>query len=244
MPEIVDAPLAPAPEKASLLEDFIDIFFAPSKVFARRANSGFWLVTIIVTVLIGGLFIVNSGVMEGIMNAEFNRSMAAAMEKNPGLTPEQVGVGRGMMETVGKIAIFIMMPIIVLLLGLAIWAVGRLFGAVFGYTAACMIAAYAYIPRVLESVLVAVQGLVVDTAALTGRYDLSLGVGRFIDPDTMSMGMMGLIGRIDVFTIWVTILIAIGISVVGKIPRSTAMLAGAVIWVIGALPAVWSLVMG
>lgn len=244
MANTVDAPVAPAPEKASLFEDFIDIFVSPSKVFARRATSGFFLVMVIVTVLIGVLYFANQGPMQGIMDAEFDRQVATIMAKNPSLTGEQVQGMRGMMEMSTKFGVVVIIPIIVLLLGLAIWLLGKLFGAKFGYSAGAMIAAYAYTPRILESVLIAVQGLVLDTAAMRGRYQISLGVGRFLDPDTTSMGLLGVLGRIDLFTIWITILIGIGISVVGRIPRSQAMLAAALVWVLGALPAVWQLATG
>ncbi len=240
----VDAPIAPAQEKASLFEDFIDIFFTPSKVYARRANSGFWAVTLIVTVLIGGIFLANTGAMEGIMNAEYQRATAKMMEQNPNMTAEQLEAGRGVAATIGKVVIFVIMPIIVLVVGLITWLVGKMFGAALSYTAAAMIVAYAYIPKVLEAILVAVQGLVIDTSTMRGRFDLSLGVGRFLDADTTAPGLLALVGRIDVFTIWVTILIGIGIAVVGKLPRSQAMIAAAVIWVVGALPAVWQLVRG
>jgi hypothetical protein len=39
-----------------------------------------------------------------------------------------------------------------------------------------------------------------------------------------------------VFTIWVTILLAIGLAVVGRIPRSRAAIAGVLVWVLGAIP--------
>ena len=44
------------PEKASLWEDFIEIFFAPSAVFARRRDGRFWLALIVYTLLIGAFF--------------------------------------------------------------------------------------------------------------------------------------------------------------------------------------------
>lgn len=244
MANTVDAPIAPAQEKASLFEDFIDIFFTPSKVYARRANSGFWAVTLIVTVLVGGILLASSGAMEGIIDAEYERATAKMMEQNQNMTAEQIEAGRGVAATIGKVVIFVMMPIVVLVVGLITWLVGKMFGAALSYTAAAMIVAYAYIPQVLASILVAVQGLVIDTSTMRGRFDLSLGVGRFLDADTTSPGLLALVGRIDLFTIWVTILIGIGIAVVGKLPRSQAMLAAAVIWVVGALPAVWQLVMG
>jgi ABC-type transport system involved in cytochrome c biogenesis permease component len=45
-----------------------------------------------------------------------------------------------------------------------------------------------------------------------------------------------LLGRVDVFTIWVTVLLAIGLSVTGRIPRSRAAIAAVIVWICGALP--------
>ena len=44
---------ATPPKPAAWWEDFIDIFYAPSQVFARRANSGFFLPMVVVTLLVG-----------------------------------------------------------------------------------------------------------------------------------------------------------------------------------------------
>src|ERR1700681_1798152 len=75
-------------ERAAVWEDFIDIFYAPSLVFARRARGSFWIPFFVVTLLIGALFYVNSGVLQPVMEGEFNRGMAVAMRSNPRLTPE------------------------------------------------------------------------------------------------------------------------------------------------------------
>lgn len=244
MAPTVDAPVAPTPEKTSLLEDFIDIYVTPSKVFERRATSGFFLVLLIVTVLIGVIVVATRGPMQGIVDAEVERQVAMVVQQNPSLTGEQAQGMRGVMEMSITYGVIVFIPIIILLLGLTIWLVGKLFGARFSFTAGAMIAAYAYTPRILESVLVAVQGLLLDTATMRGRFQLSFGVGRFLDPDTTSMGLLGILGRVDLITIWITILVGIGISVVGKVPRSQGMLAAALIWVLGALPAVWQLATG
>ena len=52
---IGDVPVAAQPN-ASRWEDFIDIFYAPSSVFARRAASGFLLPMVVITVLSGALY--------------------------------------------------------------------------------------------------------------------------------------------------------------------------------------------
>jgi hypothetical protein len=76
-----------------------------------------------------------------------------------------------------------------------------------------------------------------DPASLNGQYRVSLSAARFLDPDVASPVLVGLLSRIDLFTIWVTVLIAIGLAVTGKISRAKAAIAAAVIWLLGALPA-------
>jgi hypothetical protein len=235
------APVAPTPPKAALAEDFVDIFFSPREVFARRANSGFVLVMIIVTLLLGGLFLVNRGTMESIMDAEFARGMAEAMKANPSMTQEQMDAGKKFAGYTMSIGAFVFIPIVMLLTGLGAWLTTRLLGAKISYAAATMIATYAYLPRVLESLGISLQGMLLDTSAMRGRFQLSLGVGRFLDPE-MSPGLLGLVGRLDVFTLWVTVLIAVGIAVVAKLPREKAIAAGALVWVWGALPSLWTLI--
>ncbi len=238
MPE--DAPAAPAPEKAALAEDFVDIFFSPSAVFARRANSGFFLVMCILTLLLGGLFLANRGVMEGIMDAEFARQMAETAKQNPGMTEEQLAMGKKFAGVAASFGGFIRVPLGILFVGLGAWLTGKLLEAKFSYTAATTIAAYSFMPRIIEAFGVTAQGFLLDTDALTGRFQLSLGVGRFLDPE-MSSGLLGLLGRVDVFTLWVTVLLAIGISVVGKLPREKAIVAGVMMWTFGALPSLFTL---
>jgi len=102
--------------------------------------------------------------------------------------------------------------------------------------AALIVATFSYVPRVVEGIVNRVQGLIVDPSSLDSRYSLSLGIGRFLNPDTTSPLLLGFVGRIDVFTIWITVLIAIGLAVTGKISRGRAAMAAAIVWVIGALP--------
>ena len=65
---------------------------------------------------------------------------------------------------------------------------------------------------------------------------MSLGVGRFFDPDTASPILLAIVGRLDVVTIWVTVLLAIGLAVTGRISRGKAAIAGVIMWIVGALP--------
>ena len=228
----------PPAKPASRWEDFIDIFYAPSEVFARRANSGFGIPMLVVTLLVGIIFIANSGVMQPIMDAEFNRGMAAAAKGNPSMTPEQMASGRAIGEKIAKVGAFIIMPLTIFFVGLFLWVAGKFVDAKQTLAQALMVTSYAYVPKIVEAVLGGVQAMLVDPASMTGRYSLSLGVGRFFDPDVASPVLLAFVGRIDVFTIWVTVLLAIGLSVTGKIPRRSAAIAAVIVWCAGAVAGV------
>ena len=123
-----------------------------------------------------------------------------------------------------------------LFIGFVLWVVGKFFDAKQTLNAAMVVATFSYVPRIVEGVVARVQGMFVDPDSLDNRFSLSLGIGRFLDADTRSPVVLGLLGRIDLFTIWVTVLLVIGLAVTGKISRGKAAIAGVVIWLAGALP--------
>jgi hypothetical protein len=237
---VPNAAASPAPETASVWEDFLDILYAPSAVFARREHGSFWIPMLVVTVFLGTLFLVNGRVWDSVMAAESQRAMAA-MAQNRDITPEmmaQIEQMQGATRTFSKVMMFLTIPFIVFFVGVLTWLVGKMFGAQQTFHAALVVGAYAYVPKVIDGLLAALQGLFLDPSQFDGKFRVTLGPGRFLDPDTASPMLVELLGRLDVFTIWVTVLIAIGLAVTGRISRGRAAMAAAVIWLIGALPGV------
>jgi hypothetical protein len=76
-----------------------------------------------------------------------------------------------------------------------------------------------------------------DPAKLTGQMSISLSPARFMDPDASNPLLFQLMGRLDLITIWVTILLAIGLYVTGKVSKERAAVFGILIWIVGSLPA-------
>jgi hypothetical protein len=233
------APAPAQPEKANLFEDFVDIFGSPATVFARRATSSPMMPFLIVCVLLIGMFVVNKNLMAPIMDAEMQKGFEAAMKANPNLTPEMMERMKGTTQTFAVVGAAVFVPISVLVLGLVTWAVGRAFGGTLSYGSAVLIASFAWIPRVVEAVLNSVQGLVLDVSKMTSHYQLTLSAARFLDPSTASPMVLGLLGRVDLITIWVTVLVSIGLVAAGKMPKEKVIVAGIVMWVVGAIPALY-----
>src|SRR5215213_6453764 len=228
------APVSAPP--AAVWEDFIDIFYAPSSVFRRRENGNFFIPLALITIVCGVLFYLNSGALQPMFDAEFDRQMATVARQNPNFRPEAAQQMRNFASRMQMVAVFIFLPIAMFGVGVATWLVGKLVDAKQTFKAALVVGAYAYAPRIIDFVLQGVQGLFLDPAQLDGRFRLSLGVGRFLDPDTTSPLLLAVLGRVDLFTIWITVLIAIGICVTGRIPLRKAAIAAAIIWFLGGLP--------
>jgi Yip1-like protein len=223
-------------DRPAVWEDFVDIFYAPSDVFARRQTGSFWSPLFVVTILTGTVYLLTSGAMQPIFDGEFNRQIAAAMRKNPQINADAMNRFREIASRIAQVAAFISMPIVITMIGTTLWLVGKLFEARQTFKAALIVAAYSCVPKIIEAVLNGLQALLLDPAQLNGPFRVSLGLGRFFDPDLVSPLLLAIVGRVNVFTIWVTILLAIGLAVTGKISRPRAFMAAVVVWILGALP--------
>ncbi len=225
-----------ATPQAAIWEDFIDIFYAPSSVFRRRENGNFFIPLAVITIVCGVLFYLNSGALQPMFDAEFDRAMAIAMRQNPNMPPEAVERMRGFASRMQVVVIFVFIPIAIFGVGVATWLAGKLVDARQTFRAALVVGAYAYSPRILDGVLQGLQGLFLDPAQLDGRFRLTFGIGRFLDPDTVSPLLLAVVGRMDLITMWITALIAIGLCVTGRIPLRKAAIAAAIVWLVGGLP--------
>ena len=224
-----------SPAKAGLWEDFVDIFYAPSSVFARRSDGKFGLALLLLVVVGTILVFVTKNAMQPIFDAEFTRQTAAAMRKNPNITAEQMASSRNFFEMIGPLLFALFLTISVLGTGLILWCVGKLFDAKESLAAGMMIATYSEVPRIVQILTNAAQGLIMSPEKLNATNSVGFNLARFMNPDTTSAVTIALAARVDVFTIWVTVLLAIGLHVVGKIPRQQAAIAAAIAWVVGAL---------
>ena len=88
-----------ATPRAAIWEDFIDIFYAPSAVFRRRESGNFFVPLVVITIVCGALFFLNSGALQPMFDAEFDRQMATAMRQNPNIPPEAAERMRGTKRT-------------------------------------------------------------------------------------------------------------------------------------------------
>lgn len=223
----------PSPEKAGVVEDFFDIFVSPSEVYERRRNSSPWLPLIVVSVVLALAYLATSGAMQPIMDAEYERAAKAMLEGNSKFTREQLDQGRAFGEAMGKFMFIAGAPIAMFFFGLGLMLTGKLVDAAIGLGTGVMIAAWAFVPRIIGAVINAVQLQFMKPEALKGMYSLSTGPARLLDPDTTSPMLVAIAGRFDLFILWTTVLLGIGLSVVARVSRLNGMLAAFAVWMLG-----------
>ncbi|MEO8294642.1 MAG: YIP1 family protein [Gemmatimonadota bacterium] len=234
----------PAPEQAvSGWEDYLEIFYAPSRVFARRGTR--WGMPLLVLVIVSGVLILGTmGLLTPLLESDSQRVMASKLQQ---MTPEQADRVRQMSGKIGMffpifaIATMAILPIIV---GLLLWFAGKVVGAVQELGAAFMVAVFAMFPRILSWAILGMQAAILPEENLKGLASVTLSPARFMDPANTSMGLIALGMRFDVFVIWSTILLAIGLKVTGKVSGQKAAIAAILVWVAGSLQALVQLIRG
>lgn len=226
-------PTGPTP---AVWEDFIDIWYAPAAVFERRKGWSAWPVLLVLTVVLVLLFVAWQRVLGPVMDVEMQRAAAGAMADQD-LGPDQLEQMRSMGRIFGAIGMAIGFPFGVLMIALVAWALTRMFGAAATFATVLGIATYSQIVRVLQYVAGLFHSFVVDINRLDSIHDVSFSLARLLDqPETSSL-TVNLAARVDLFTLWATALIAIGLRTAAGLSRGSAWAVALLVWLLAAVPA-------
>lgn len=228
----------PVTSSASVWEDFVDIFTNPSAVFDRRRDGQFGMALLILAVLTGILaFALHNG-LAPVMDAVVAKQQAAALAKNPSLTADQLSAMSGIMEKMSKFGAIIFVPIAAVIGAALIWVIGKFVDTKMAFAAAMMVSVYSGVPRIIQTVVTALQGLLLSPESITSPNSVSIGPARFL-PDSGNAVLAAVLGNLDVFTIWTYVLMAIGIAVVARAPMKRGAITAGLIWLVSLLPALY-----
>jgi hypothetical protein len=92
------------------------------------------------------------------------------------------------------------------------------------------------VPRVLQGVVISIQGLLMDPSAFVSRFSIEIGPARFFNADTVSPIVGVLLDRFELFSLWGVVLLTIGVAVIGKVPKAKAWALGIGFWVVMMVP--------
>ena len=217
------------------MEDIIDIFHSPRAVFERRrTNPKFWAAFFILALLMAAAGYVMLKNMSSVMDAQFARQSAEVMRKNPQITEDQLANMRKMGETFAPIGFAVAAVLSIFVLGIGVWLVGKLFESAADLKQSMVIATFASFPKLIDLILSAVVAMTMGTGNATNMFAATPSAARFVGSDA-SLAVLGALSRISIGTIWATILVAIGLQVMGRVSKQKAYTAALVLWLIGTL---------
>src|SRR5687767_6306525 len=136
--------------------DLAEIFYAPTEVFERRREGGFWLPLFVLFVASAVIFYATRNVMQPVFDAEWARGVAKMRAQNPSITPEQLEQGKGMAQTFAIVGIFFSTFLGPLIAGVVLWLVCKMFGVRESLTAAITVAVFALFPFIIEGLVNAI----------------------------------------------------------------------------------------
>lgn len=231
------APEAPAPEAPpAVWEDFIDIFYAPAAVYDRRRGVSPWPVLLVLTLLLTALFVAWQRGVGPLLDVEMQRAAAEMIAENPEITAGQLEQMSAMGRGLGVVGFALAFPMGVLVVALVTWGLTRAFGAAASFTTLLMVVTYAQLVHVPAYGLGLFQSLVLDLRRYDSIQDVSFSLARFLDQPEASLLAVDLAARVDLFTLWATALIAIGVHTVTDLPRARAWTVALLVWLLGSLP--------
>jgi hypothetical protein len=222
-----------ASSQGSVFEDVLEVLWAPAKVFDRSRAKGVGMYILVLTVSTLVLMFATKGLIQPYIDANFYLQMQQMAAKGTPM-PAEAAAAAQKFSSYGFLASGVLMiPIGAVLTGLLVWIGGKVASASVTYGQAMLIATLASVPRVLSFIATAVQGAMVDPQSIRSFSDAALGAARFVDPAAASPALTAMLSNLDLFNIWQLVLMAIGISVVGRVERSAGVVGALVAWGLG-----------
>jgi Yip1 domain len=212
-PEIV-TPVDPQPAGMSEVSRLAGVFFEPKKAFADIAARPRWIVPLLL-MIIGAVGITVLYGQKGVMRIAAEQQMA----NNPQIqqmSPDQraQAMERGM--KIGAIIAYcipIFIPIAYLVMALVLWAIASgILSAPMRFGQVFAVVTYAQLPGLLMSILMIVVLQLKNASDYNVQNPLMFNPGAFMDQQTSPKFIYSLATSLDLFTIWILLLVATGLK--------------------------------
>lgn len=228
MSDIVAVEGQPAGPGLSQVERVVDTFVAPKKTFTDILRDASWWVPYLIGAVLGLAFayvILNKIGLPTLVDGVIHHSKALE-DRMTNATPDVAAKIRSSIETQFKFSYAV--PVIGLVIGLACAGVllgtaNFLFGGKAKYKQMLAVWFYATLPLVIFNLLIIISAY----AGLSGdQFDINNGlgtnIGYYLAGGDTPHWLVTLLSAVDIFAIWIAMLLTLGISIVAGIKRSSA----------------------
>lgn len=207
------------PEPMSEPARLAAVFFDPKRAFADIADRPRWWVPFLISILVALVFVIAYSRRIG-----WERYLERALESNPrteSLTAEQrqriVEQQAGLAAAFGYAGAVVGSAVSLLVIGgVLLFASNLLLGAAATFRQMFAVACYGSLPNALAGLL----GILMMFLKHPEDFDLenptAFNIGAYLDPAATPRWLVAAAGSIDLFSIWVILLLALGVSSAGR----------------------------
>jgi hypothetical protein len=226
----------PQPQGMSEAARLAGVFFEPKKAFADIAARPRWIVPLLL-MIVSAVGIATLYSQKGVMRIAAEQQMA----NNPQIQqmpPDQKAAAyeRGMkFGAIIAYLIPVFLPVGYLVMALVLWAiVSGILSAPVRFGQVFAIVTYAQLPGLLMSILIAVVLQLKSAADFNVQNPLMFNPGAFMDQQGSPKFIYSLATSLDLFTIWILLLVATGLKAAGgkKISFGGALFAVMLPWAV------------
>jgi hypothetical protein len=221
----------PAIPPLTQTERVIDTFIAPSKTFTDILRSQSWWLPFLLSVIVGYgfLFAVQKQVGWDTVVENAIKQDPKAVERMANQTPAQQAQGKQIALAITK-GIVYTAPVLGLLFAaifaLVLWGtINFAFGGTATFPTVFAVWLYGTLPMMLKSILTIITLFAgMDKDSFNINNPVGTNIGFYLPADTPKW-LMTLGTSVDVLWIWSLVLVGIGLAIVGKVKRSSGLVA-------------------
>ena len=224
----------------SFLQRLVGIFVSPGATFVDIARKPDFIVPLIAGIL--ATMAVIETMLAKIGAERIVRQSLEQSSRASNMSPDQM---QQAMEQGAKFTSIFMhltgllaAPIVLLVVaGVGLLIMNAIFGSRLKFKTALSVTSYANLVNLLGAIIALVVILVADPEQLNPQNPAPTNVGFFFNPRETSKPLLSLLGSLDIFSIWLIVLLGIGFSeaVSRKVKPATISVCFAVAWAIWVL---------
>jgi hypothetical protein len=228
---------APVESPASLgqLARLTGVFFEPGRTFADIGQRPGWILPFALLLVCSLCFTVLVGQRIG-----WDRIVRESIESNPrmqNLSLEQrtaaVATAVAMAAVGAYVGVLVGAPVGFLLMALVLWGMANLVGARLRFPQMWAIVCYGMLPSLLSTLAAVAVMFLKNPEDFNIRNPVGFNPGAYMDPLTTPKFLHSVMTSLDLFGIWILVLLAVGISAAGrKTSFGKALCAVALPWIV------------
>ena len=230
MSDITPAAEAPLPEKTSSpLSRIVGVFVSPSSTFADIARRPDWIVPILLLLVVSyvSVFMIAGKI-------DFNTVYRQAMEAQH-MPPDQQERALRIATSIGK-SIMYVAPFFsiggLVIAALLLWLGLRMLGGQLTFLQSFAVTAYAWMPHVLAGIIGIIVSMSRKTIGVEELQTLVHSNPAFLVSMKTNPVLFNFLSTLDLFSIWVIILLTIGLSIAAKVSKVKAFAVVITLWAV------------